>query len=187
MNIFKDADDFTFFLKRLRENLFPNTWAPSAGERYERKRLPAGAFTLLSYCLMPNHFHLVLQQNTELPLSALMVKLCGGYSKYFNKKYNRVGSVFQDQFKSAWVDTNEYLRWLSAYVHQNPKVAGLVERLDEYHWSSYPDYVGKRGGTLCDPRLVLEQFKDKDTYRIFVDDSYDTIKQKKELKNLLMD
>jgi len=187
MDIFKDHLDYGFFLKRLKENLFPSTWAPSAGERYERKLLPEGAFTLICYCLMPNHFHFLLRQNTELPISALMVKVCGGYSKYFNKKYSRVGSVFQDQFKASHVSDNSYLLWLSAYIHQNPRVAGLASELADYQYSSYLDYVGKRNGTLCDRSVVEGQFGDVSKYRVFVRDSYESIKQRKDFGPLLID
>ena len=187
MDIFKDSADYGFFLRRLKENLFPDTWVPSAGERYERKLLPAGAFTLVCYCLMPNHFHFLLRQNTELPISALMVKVCGGYSKYFNKKYARVGSLFQDQFKVAHVDDNSYLLWVSAYIHQNPKVAGLVADLTSYKFSSYLDYVGERNGTLCEKSIILEQFVDEKEYCTFVDSAYESIRSRKDLDKLLID
>jgi len=184
MPIFLDAADHLFFLKRLKENLFPSTWAPSVGERYQRKLLPEGAFTLVAYCLMPNHFHLLIRQNTDLPISALMVKLCGGYSKYFNKKYARVGSVFQDQFKVAHVHDNTYLLWLSAYIHQNPKVAGLVSALSDYVYSSYAEYLGDKKEILCDKEIVEEQFETILNYQTFVETSYESIKQKKELTPL---
>ncbi len=185
--IFKDDSDYVFFLKRLKENLFPDTWAPSVGDRYERKQLPRDAFTLVCYCLMPNHFHFLLRQNTDLSIGTLMGKVCGGYSKYFNKKYQRVGSVFQDQFKAAHVDNNAYLLWLSAYIHQNPKVAGLVDDLNEFRYSSYLDYVGERGGLLCDRSIIEEQFGSIAEYRTFVDESYEVIRRKKEMEHLLID
>lgn len=190
MDIFRDSADYAFFLSRLREYLFPdeNRRAPSAGEgRYIRKSFPLGSFTLVCYCLMPNHFHLVLRQNTEIPLSALMLNLISGYSRYFNNKYSRVGSLFQDQFKSIHIDSNEYLLWLSAYIHQNPKTAGLVTDLTKYTYSSYPDFVGARKGTLCEMEVVLEQFSTIGTYEQFVVDSLESIKQRKELSHLLLD
>lgn len=187
MPIFRDDSDYHFFLKRLKENLFPSTWAPSAGERYERKLLPEGAFTLVAYCLMPNHFHFLIRQNTKLPISALMVKVCGGYSKYFNKKYKRVGSVFQDQFKAAHINNNSYLLWVSAYIHQNPKVASLVDSLLDYVYSSYPEYLGEVVDSLCDKSIVEGQFDTKSQYQKFVETSYDAIKQKKEIASLLID
>src|SRR3989344_1781777 len=101
MNIFKDDQDYRVFISRLTENLFPNRKTISLEGRlqgkshtpYLRKLLPDGVFSLVAYCLMPNHFHLLLKQNTELPLSKLILKVCSSYSKYFNKKYERVGAL----------------------------------------------------------------------------------------------
>ena len=190
MDIFRDQADYQFFLSRLREYIHPEEYSRELytnKERYMRKSFPAGSFTLVCYCLMPNHFHLLIRQNTDVPLSKLMLSLVGGYSKYFNKKYNRVGSVFQDQFKSVLVDSNEYLLWLSAYLHQNPKVAGLVQNLSEYPYSSYSKCVGLKIDTLCDPAVILEQYSNFDAYRNFVEESFAAIKNRKDLEHLLLD
>ncbi len=158
--IFKDDEDFKVFLFRLKENLFPElinkNGAPKSS--YRRKILPPNSFDLISYCLMPNHFHLLIKQNSNIPISTLISKLCTGFSKYFNKKHNRVGSLFQDKFKSVRIQKNEQLLWTSFYIHNNPKKAGMVTNLSDYIWSSYPDYAGLRNGTLCKKDIILEQF-----------------------------
>ena len=190
MDLFKDEEDYTFFLSRLREYIFPEERrrAPSARSlRYVRKEFSPGAFTLVCYCLMPNHYHFVLRQNGEESISTLMLNFGSGYSKYFNRKYDRVGSVFQDQFKAVRIDSNEYLLWLSAYVHQNPTVGKLVKSPEQYRFSSYIDYIGKRGGTLCDKQVILDQFKDPHKYVSFVADSLEAIKARKDLESLLID
>lgn len=190
--VFLEEQDYSFFLRRLKENIVPEKVpfslrrAPSPGG-YIRKQLPPQVFTLICYCLMPNHFHLLIRQNAELPLSKLVLKVCTSYSKYFNRKYDRVGHLFQDQYKSVLVEIDSQLLWLSAYIHQNPKVAGLVGDLKDYPWSSYLDYVGQRGGTLCNKEVVLNQFKSPDDYRTFVEQSYDSIKHRKEVEKLLLD
>ena len=111
------------------------------------------------YVLMPNHFHLSAMQNTDLPLSVLITKICTSYSKYFNKKYKRVGSVFQDQFKAVLIKSNEQLLYLTYYIHNNPIKAGLVNDLNKYPYSSHLDYIGVRQGTLCKKGLISDQFK----------------------------
>ena len=156
MNIFKDDQDYRVFISRLTENLFPNRKTISLEGRlqgkshtpYLRKLLPDGVFSLVAYCLMPNHFHLLLKQNTELPLSKLILKVCSSYSKYFNKKYERVGALFQDRFKTECVDKNEYLLWLSSYIHLNPRIANLVKSDLDWKWSSYPEYLDHFSGNL---------------------------------------
>ena len=87
MNIFKDEEDFKVFLFRLKENLFPEIMKRKdlPKSAYRRKTLPPNSFDLISYCLMPNHFHLLIKQNSDISISALILKLCGGFSKYFNK------------------------------------------------------------------------------------------------------
>src|SRR5205809_297696 len=93
-NIFLDDQDFMFFMLRLRQNLVPDE-----GSKDRIKSLPPNSFSLVSYCLMPNHFHFLLRQNADIPTTKLMTKVCTSYSMYFNKKYNKVGHVFQDQYK----------------------------------------------------------------------------------------
>ena len=180
MDVFADSRDYSFFLSRLEEYLFPeNRRAPSA-ERYERKSFPEGSFTLVGYCLMPNHYHFLIRQNKETSITALMLGLTTGYSKYFNKKYNRVGSLFQDQFKAVHVSSNEQLLWVSAYIHQNPQTGGIVKSLDDYLYSSYSEYSGSTNKKLCDTSLVLSQFKEGKSYRQFVADSLESIKHRKD-------
>ncbi len=164
MNIFPAEEDFFFFLRRLKEILFPSLIIEK-GRRYIPTKLPEGAFDLLTYCLMPNHFHLCILQNTGLPISALMEKLCTSYSKYYNKKYKRIGSLFQDQFKAVLVESDEQLMWLTYYIHGNPLKAKLVSDLRNYPYSSYLDYLGLRKGTLCSKDLVLEHFESIENYK----------------------
>ncbi len=87
-----------------------------------------------------------------------MGKICTSYSMYFNKKYERVGHVFQDQFKQVSIDTNRYFLWLASYIHQNPVKAGIAKLPEQYAWSSIAEYVGE--ADLCDTKCILEQFND---------------------------
>lgn len=171
MDIFQDDEDLTFFLYRLKENLFPESVKKrSRSATYRRKPLPSNSFDLVSYCLMPNHFHLLIQQKTDLPITQLLLKICTGYSKYFNKKYDRVGAVFQDRSKAVRIEKNEQLLWTSFYIHNNPKKAGLVTDLSDYKWGSYLDYVGLREGTLCKKDIIFGQFNFSKSYFKYFDD-----------------
>jgi len=179
--IFLDGEDRKCFLFRTRESLYPEYASP------RRKPLPKDAFTLLCYCLMPNHFHFLVRQNSQVPISELIKKICTGYSKYFNKRHERVGHVFQDQYKAIAVSQDHYLTWVSAYIHQNPKIAGLVNNLEEYPWSSYRDYLGLRQGKLCSVDLILGMFKDSREYKNFIENSYEEIKVRKDIQKLLLE
>lgn len=187
MEIFRDPADYNFFLSRIEEYLYPerkNRRAPSA--RYVRKSFPSNAFTLVAYCLMPNHYHLLFCQNNTFSLSALMLGLTTSYSKYFNKKYDRVGSLFQDQFKAVHVGSNEQLLWVSAYIHQNPRMSGLAQEPYVYPYSSYSEYVSSSGRNLCDTSIVLGQYKNKIEYQNFVKSSFDSIAGRKSAEGALL-
>lgn len=109
-----------------------------------------------AHCLMPNHFHLLLREKTEGGITKFMGKLATGYSMYFNKKYERTGSLFEGHFKAKHADTDEYLKYLFSYIHLNPaklnqpdwKEKGIADEdvtfnyVREYRYSSLPDYFG---------------------------------------------
>ncbi len=98
-------------------------------------------FFLYAYCLMPNHYHLLLE--TTLPnISRTMQYINGSYTTYYNTKYQRCGHLFQGRFKSIVVERASYFLELSRYIHLNPVRAKLVDAPDEYVWSSYRGYIG---------------------------------------------
>lgn len=172
MDIFLDDEDFAMFINRLSENLYPELLNNSnlTNREKRRKLLPANSFELISYCLMPNHFHFLIQQKTELSIGKLILKISTSYSKYFNKKNDRIGAVFQDRFKAVRVDSNEQLLWLSYYIHNNPRKAGIIEDLLQYQWGSYLDYVGIRKGNLCKKEIITKQLI-KSNYSKFFNES----------------
>lgn len=168
MKIFLDETDYRVFLSRLKENLFPElidySLLPKGAAR--RKTLPSNSFDLISYCLMPNHFHLLIKQNTELPINRLVTKICTGYSKYFNKKYDRVGSVFQDRFKAVRIKKNNQLLWVLYYIHKNPVEGQLVKYSKDYKWSSTLEHEGLVSEPICKKEIITKQFRqisDKET------------------------
>jgi len=171
MNIFLNEEDYILFLSRLKENLFPKSIKKqSLNFSDRRKTLPPNSFDLISYCLMPNHFHMLIQQKTDLPITQLILKVCTGYSKYFNKKYDRVGSVFQDRFKSVRIKKNEQLLWTSFYIHDNPRRAKIIKKLTNYRWNSYLDYAGLQYESLCKKEIIIEQFNSPSSYLKYFDD-----------------
>ncbi len=186
MDIFKEDQDYSLFLSRLKENIYPDVREGRLRGRqgrshslYVRKLLPPGSFSLIAYCLMPNHFHLLIKQNSDIPITKLILKVCTSYSKIFNKKYERIGTLFQDRFKTEHIGNNEYLLWLSAYIHLNPRVANLVQDDLDWKWSSYSEYLNLPGNKLCEIGIVSEQFKDTNNYRKIVENSFEPVRLKK--------
>lgn len=160
MKIFRNSQDYNVFMLRLKEYLLPDRvdWSKLSHREKRRKPLPPNSFSLISYCLMPNHFHLLIQQLTDLPTSKLISKLCTTYSIYFNKKYDRVGALFQDQFKAVLIENNDQLLWTSVYIHKNPLEAELVEELDDYNWNSYGEYSENGIHSLCVKNIITDQY-----------------------------
>jgi len=111
-----------------------------------------------AYCLMPNHFHILVRAKEGVNVNKFMNKLCTGYSMYFNKKNDRSGALFQGRFKAKYADSDEYLKYLFSYIHLNPlhidkdpttkdRPSDNLSVLDLYHakeyqWSSLLDYYG---------------------------------------------
>ena len=87
------------------------------------------------------------------------MKICTGYSKYFNKKHDRVGPVFQDSFKAVRVSKNNQLLWVNYYIHKNPVESGLVEKSEDYKWSSALEYKDLVSEPLCKKEIIAEQSK----------------------------
>lgn len=111
----------------------------------------ASGCLVLAYCLMPNHIHLVIQTTAE-PVGTVIKRLGVRYVGWFNRKYSRVGHLFQDRFKSLPVEDDAYLVTLLRYVWNNPVEAGLIDQADAYQWSSRR-YLGLPGPALDDVRL----------------------------------
>lgn len=178
-NIFLDNEDYNFFISKTKQNLFPD-------ETLKRMiPLPTGSFSLLSYCLMPNHFHLLLRQNNKYTPSQLLLRICSSYSKYFNKKYKKVGHVFQDKYKQVNVEDDGQLLWLYAYINLNPVLDKIVEKPEDYTWSGYNEFFSASG--LCDNGFINEKFKKKKDFIKFMQDALPILKINKNLRHFKLE
>lgn len=123
---------------------------------------------ILVYCLMPNHVHFLLQQLADNAISKFMSDLCNSHSRYFNVKYETVGSLFQGRFKAKLVDKDEYLVYLSSYIHLNPlelfhlRNNNGFELLLHYKWSSLPTYLSGKSDEIVNVDSILQYFSSKD-------------------------
>jgi len=120
--------------------------------------------SLLAYCLMENHVHLLIR-DAGGALAAFMKQVGGSYAQYYNRKYERVGHLFQDRYKSEVVDKEEYLLTAFRYICNNPVKSGICNAA-EYAWSSYKEY-GKKSG-LTDTKLLCELIGDKNALNLFL-------------------
>lgn len=138
---------------------------------------------IVCFCLMPNHFHLILKEKTEGNISIFMHKVLTSFSKYTNLKYERRGHVFESKFHAKYLEDNRYLLRASSYVHLNPKdIPEWNKKEYLFKWSSLQDYVGEnRWGNLLNREPLLSQFENStEEYLEFVKtarhnlDQYDT-------------
>lgn len=113
--------------------------------------------TLLAYCLMPNHFHFFIKQNETASIDEFMHSLCTRYVMYFNRKYKRVGPLFQGRYKAILVTEDSQFVHLSRYIHRQA-LALQGPALQNVHPSSYPEYIGERVSGWVHPEDVLEFF-----------------------------
>ena len=126
--------------------------------------------SIFAYCLMPNHFHFMGKQLRDKGISRFVANITNSYTKYFNTKHKRVGPLVQGTFKAVRVETDEQLIHLSRYIHLNPVTSFLVEmaKLDNYSWSSYLEYLGKKDMGICDTTVIKSHFPAIDNYRQFI-------------------
>jgi putative transposase len=152
----------TFNLQSIISN--PNTSYKDKDIANKQLRLNnfSDSIKLLSFCLMPNHYHMLIWQSEENAIDKFMNSLWTRYTMYFNHKYKRVGPLFQDVYKAVLVNTNEQLLYLSKYIHRNPiakrhlrNLASQGDALRGYLFSSYQDYIGLRQTNWIDKKQIL--------------------------------
>ena len=143
------------------------------GRRVRNERKRELLVEILEFCLMPNHAHLLLRQLKDGGISEFMKKVKGGYATYINKKYERIGSLFQSHFKAVGIETDEQLNTIFSYIHCNPcqlvesgwKTTGMLDKknalnkLESWRWSSYLDYIGKKNfPSLTNRKMFTELY-----------------------------
>ena len=180
-DIFLDDKDYLRFIHDLFEfndrdpafnvAYYFNSKSKEVKSQYlEKERKPRKLLVeILLFTLMPNHFHLLLKQKQENGIVKFMQKLGTGYTNYFNKKYDRVGGLSQGRFKAVLINEEAHLIHIPFYFHTNPidliygsstsiDWRGQIEFLENYRWSSFLDYIGKKNFPSVTSRKFLLEF-----------------------------
>lgn len=142
---------------------------------------------IISYCLMPNHFHFLVRQEKDGGIQKYFQKLINSYSHYFNLKNQQKGHLFESPFKARRVETEEQLIHLSRYIHLNPVSDFLVRDPKDYPYSSYSWYLGGNPPSWFDHSLVTSHFPHKRGYEEFVLERRDYQRQLTKIKHLLIE
>ncbi len=142
---------------------------------------------IIAYCLNPNHYHFILKQLEEDGIKKFMHRLGTSYSMYFNKKNKRSGALFQGRFKSVYVDSNEYLLYLAAYVNHNHFIHGLGDT--DWKYSSLGEYKKIQSGNLniCNLESIIKQFNNSEECLEFLKINALYLKNKKESEKYLLE
>ncbi len=146
----------------------------------DKKRKRKLLVKVLAFCLMPNHYHLILTPIVEGGIVTFMRKLNIGYAKYFNQKYERVGTLFQGRYKAIHIETDSHFIHLPCYIHLNPldlkfpewrngiinDYKEAMKFLENYRWSSFPDYIGKKNfPSVTQREFLLDFFEGSENYK----------------------
>lgn len=148
--IFKEPSNYTYVIKKIK--LYSIQFQLS----------------VVAYCLMPNHYHLLIRQDGEYQAGMLPQRVFNSYSKAYNNSYNHSGTLFQGNYKIKLIQDEPYLVHLCRYIHGNPVKDGLVSNPGDWVYSNYQEFVGLRNGTLFDPEFLTEYFENGNNYRKFV-------------------
>ena len=145
-NLFEEETDFNYMLETLG-----------------KVKAEVG-FEIQAYCLMTNHVHLLMKEKQMGDISVIMKKILTKYAMYFNRKYKRSGALIGSRYKSKAVEADEYFIPLIVYIHQNPVRAGIVEQPEDYAYSSYNEYRGRK--ELVNTELALSLIETGDWVKL---------------------
>ncbi len=137
--IFFEKRNYLYFMEKIKSN-FVNT------------------IDLIAFCLMPNHFHLLVKISEDDSLEKAMQKISTGYTRAINKAYGRTGHLFEGRYRNKIIPSDEYLIHLCRYIHLNPVRANLVTMIEQWEFSSYLDYIGKRDNSLVNKETISNYF-----------------------------
>lgn len=142
---------------------------------------------IICYCLMPNHFHLLIKQLKDNGITEFSGKVINSYTKYYNTKHKRIGHLFQGTFKAVPIETDMQFMHVSRYIHLNPYTSEITDNLENYTYSSYPHYIGLVKDRLCNSEIVLGFFKNTNDYKEFVSGHGDYGRELEHFKHSLLD
>jgi len=144
---------------------------------------------IFTYCLMPNHFHLLLKQLKDGGISKMLANLQNGYARFFNLKHQRSGALFQSMFKAVRVENDEQLLHVSRYIHLNPTSSYLIKIKDlpSYQWSSFPEYLEQQPPIFTNPQFILKLAGGKNRYKQFVFDQAEYQRELNKIKHLALE
>jgi len=139
-----------------------------------------------SYCIMPNHYHVIVDDNDSNLLSKYISNLENSYTRYFNIKHKRKGPLWESRYKKIPVTKNEYFIHLTRYIHLNPVTAYICSKPEEYEYSSYKEFLSNQED-ICDFKYLMPEDFESKIYKDFVEDRISYQRELNKIKNLIFD
>jgi putative transposase len=170
--IFREPADFEKFLKLFARYLALEETHNPAGRSFPNFY---NKLELLSFCLLPNHFHLLIYQRQQGAMTEFMRSLLTSYSMYFNKKYKHTGPLFESRYKASLISDDAYLEHITRYIHLNPR------QWHDYEYSSLPYYLQQITDEWIKPKRIMDIFSGPAEYLTFLED----YQQNKEMIDIL--
>ena len=195
--IFRTDNDFRRFIETLyyytaekppyKFSVYARLLAEARQKTMDQIDASSKTVQLIGFCIMPTHIHLILKQYQKDGISGYIEQVLKSYSKYFNKKYNRHGPLFESRFKNVHVETSEQFLHLTRYVHLNPVSISLVKDPIDWDYSSYKQYLGilPEEDAICDFGGYFEM--SEQAYKDFVLERADYQKELQGIKHLLLE
>jgi len=148
-NIFNNPENYRYLIRRILRS-------------YKKYNI-----SIIAFCLMPNHYHFLIRQDSEISISLWLRSLFIGYTLAINKQQNRTGTLFSGRAKAKLIDDEKYLQYLTFYIHQNPVKAGLVKKMEDWEFSNYLECIGVRDDYPNDKKIIENYFGSSSMYRNF--------------------
>lgn len=144
---------------------------------------------IYAYCLMPNHYHLLVKQNKENGIKQFISNFQNSYGKYFNLLNNRTGGVFQSPFKSKRITSDEIFMHVGRYIHLNPISSFIIDPKDiaSFLWSSYPNYISGESDDMLEKDKIIKIIGSKEKYRKFIENQSDYQRRLDIIKHVVFD
>lgn len=151
--IFRDKEDLKHYLMLMEEAL---------------KYFEYDEFEIFCYCLMSNHIHMLIKTKDKAP-GQFIGRIHARYAKYFNRKYDYIGHLFQGRYHGEFIKSNRQMLETSRYIHLNPVKANMVQWPEEYEWSSYNMYIGLKKENLISSSKILDYFEMESREKLYRD------------------
>lgn len=145
---------------------------------------------IISFCFMPNHFHILLRQSVENGTSKFLANFQNSFTRYLNVRLGRSGHLFQGQFKAVRITNDEQLLHTSRYIHINPYTSYVVKKIEDlktYPWSSLSEYLEEKRKKFCETQIILSHFSSRKKYFHFILDQKDYQRTLEQIKHLLLE